>query len=198
MKNTKKIALTGSMGTGKSSVIKELQALGIAVLNCDEINRSLMQKGAKGYEQVVAVFSSDVLNDNKELDTVKLSHLIFNDAAEKQRLEAIMHPMIREHIMQYCASCSDAIVVVEVPLLFEVHWESYFDETWVVVCERETLLKRLETYRQVDRQEALRRLSHQMSQREKCAKADVVLHNDADKAFLRKQIEAEVKRILEE
>ncbi len=198
MTQTKKIALTGMMGAGKSSVIALLKQVGVAVLDCDEINRELIRKGARGYERIIESFGIDILDAQGNLDTKKMSALIFSDPHQKECLEHILHPMIQEEIIRRCEASEERIVVIEVPLLFEVHWESYFDEIWVVVCERETLLHRLETYRHIPKAEALRRLKHQISEEEKCKGADVILHNDGDKEALRKQMIKELERLWEE
>lgn len=197
MKNTKKIGLTGVMGAGKSSVIHLLKKQQIAVLDCDEINRKLLKKGNIGYEAIVNAFSCAVLNQEGFLDTQKMSDLIFSDKKKKQQAEALLHPLIQQEIERYCEACEDNLVVVEVPLLFEVHWESFFDEVWVVACEEKLLLERLSQYRNVEHTEALRRMSHQLPQAEKCAKADVILYNNSSMELLNQQLLKELKRILE-
>lgn len=194
----KTIGLTGMMGAGKSSVIEMLRQMQIMVLDCDAINASLLQKNERGYTAICAQFKDDILNEQEEIDTAKLSSIIFTDKQKKAKLEAILHPMIKEEIQLRIAQANEAIVVVEVPLLFEVHWEDSFDEVWVVTCKEEILLKRLYDYRHIDETEATRRIAHQMPQEEKCARADVVLHNDKDKSYLRQQIEREIQRIKEE
>lgn len=197
MKDTKKIGLTGVMGAGKSSVIRLLKQQQIAVLDCDEINRKLLKKGNIGYEAIVNAFSCAVLNQEGFLDTQKMSDLIFSDKEKKQQAEALLHPLIQQEIERYCEACEDNLVVVEVPLLFEVQWESFFDEVWVVACEEKLLLERLSQYRNVERTEALRRMSHQLPQAEKCAKADVILYNNSSMELLNQQLLKELKRILE-
>lgn len=197
MKDTKKIGLTGVMGAGKSSVIHLLKKKHIAVLDCDEINRELLKKGNLGYEAIVDAFSTALLNQDGFLDTKKMSDLIFSDKEKKLQAEALLHPLIQKEIERYCEGCSDKIVVVEVPLLFEVHWEAFFDEVWVVACEQQLLLERLSQYRKIDRNEALRRMKHQLSQAEKCAKADVILYNNSSMEILNQQLLQELERILE-
>ncbi len=188
MKETKKIALTGMMGAGKSSVIAILQELNIAVLNCDTINAQLLRKGEIGYQRILAAFEEVLVDADQELDRQAISDVIFSDPQKKKRLEQILHPLIQAEIMHACEQTSKPLIVVEVPLLFEVHWETYFDEIWVVVCERETLLERLKQGRHIQREEALRRLAAQMSEEEKCRGADVILHNDGDRKALREQV----------
>lgn len=100
-----------------------------------------------------------------------------------------MHPLIKKRIFEELAlHTKEAIVVVEVPLLFEVHWEDAFDEVWVVACDEELLLSRLKLYRHISEQEALRRLRHQLPQQEKIKRADVVFYNNSDSASLKRQI----------
>mgnify|MGYP000270244111 CR=1 FL=1 len=79
-------------------------------------------------------------------------------------------------------------ILMEVPLLFEVHWEDAFDEVWVVACDEELLLSRLKLYRHISKEEALRRLRLQLPQQEKIKRADVVFYNNSDSASLKRQI----------
>lgn len=177
------------MGAGKSSVIEILKEKQIPVLDCDEINRTLQQKGQKGYLQLVKAFSDEILNDQGELDKQKMSNLIFSNEQKKRQAEEILHPLIKEEIEHQISQLSDtAIAVVEVPLLFEVHWESFFDEIWVVASDEEILLERLLKFRHVSKKEAIRRLAAQLPQQEKIKRADAVLWNNGDKEELRKQI----------
>ncbi|WP_416327070.1 dephospho-CoA kinase [[Eubacterium] hominis] len=185
----KKVGLTGVMGAGKSSVIEILKEKAIPVLDCDRINEALLQVDHAGYLGLVATFSDQILNDQKQLDKQKMSDMIFCDPIKKQRAEAILHPLIKTEIENKMAALTQyPLVVVEVPLLFEIHWESYFDEIWVVASEESILLERLSKFRHVSKEEAKRRLAVQMPQQEKIARADVVLWNNEDKEALRKQI----------
>lgn len=197
MKKTKKIGLTGVMGAGKSSVIRLLKQVGITVLDCDEINRTLLQKGRAGYQALCHTFSEKILDQEGNLDTAKMSDLIFRDQAKKQQAEAVLHPLIQQEIKNCLEACDDAVVVIEVPLLFEVHWETFFDEVWVVACDHDLLLKRLSLYRNISHQETIRRMKHQLSQEEKCAKADVILYNNGSIDELKQQLVKEIKRISE-
>lgn len=194
----KLIGLTGVMGAGKSSVIKILGQMQIKVLDCDKINADLCRIHEQGYDEVVAAFGTCILNDMQEIDTQKLSNLIFQNPEKKAQLEGILHPLIKQEIRQEVALCHDEMLVVEVPLLFEVKWESFFDEVWVVGCKEEILLERLQTYRHISKEEAQIRLAHQMPQEEKLKRGDVVLMNDGDITNLQMQIEAHVARIAKE
>ncbi|MCI9292859.1 MAG: dephospho-CoA kinase [Erysipelotrichaceae bacterium] len=198
MLKTKKIGLTGVMGAGKSSVIKLLKEMQIPVEDCDQINAQLLSKQGKAYSLVVQTFGNEILDENENIDAQKLSHLIFDHPLYKKQLEQIVHPLIKTEIIERCIQCTFPFIVIEVPLLFEVKWESFFDEVWVVSCAEEVLLKRLETYRHVKRIEAKKRLRYQMPQKEKCERADVVFYNDKGFEHLRTQIMKEVKRLEKE
>ncbi len=197
MKNTVKIGLTGVMGAGKSSVIRLLNRHDIDVLDCDEINRELLKKGNAGYLAITAAFGKSLLDQNGALDTEKMSDFIFSDTQKKEQAESLLHPLIQQEIKRYVEECDKTIVVVEVPLLFEVHWEAFFDELWVVACEHALLLQRLKQYRSIDAQEALKRMKYQLSQEEKCARADIILYNNGSMEQLDKQLSKELKRISE-
>ena len=185
----KKIGLTGVMGAGKSSVIELLKKQGITVLDCDCINAQLLKKGEKGYCGLVSCFGDCLLDESREIDKQKMSDVIFSNKDKKAQAEAILHPLIKEGIFKALKQHEkEAIVVVEVPLLFEVQWQDSFDEVWVVSCQKEILLERLMKYRHIDQKEALRRLAHQISQEEKEAMADVVFYNNSTKENLNRQI----------
>lgn len=185
----KKIGLTGVMGAGKSSVIELLKAYGITVLDCDTMNADLLKKGNAGYQELLRVFDENLLDNNGEINKRKMSDIIFSNAENRAKAEHILHPMIQQQIIKELANhASQQLVVVEVPLLFEVKWESFFDEVWVVASDEHLLLERLLRFRGYSELEARRRLANQMAQDVKIAKADVVFYNNSDKENLKRQI----------
>ncbi len=188
-KEMKRIGLTGIMGAGKSTAIEILKEEGITVLDCDRINAQLLQQGEEGYSQLVCKFGEIILDENKGIDKNKMSQLIFSNPKKKEMAEAILHPLIKQRILLEVARHeNEDLVVVEVPLLFEVHWEAFFDEVWVVSCKEELLLERLEKYRKISKAEAKRRLEYQIPLKEKEARADVVFYNNFNKENLRNNI----------
>lgn len=187
-KKMKVIALTGVIGAGKSSVIAILRELGISVIDCDDINEQLQQPQEEGYRQIIKVFGEDILDADLAIDKAKLGSIVFHDEKKKQQLEAIMHPLIQQRIRMQLEKSAESMAIVEVPLLFEIHWESYFDEIWVVVCQEDILLERLREQRHVAKEEALLRMAHQWSQEEKMKHANHILHNDTSREDLKKQI----------
>lgn len=188
------IGLTGTMGAGKSKVLNIIKEQGYAVIDCDRINRKLLEKGEEGYQKIIETFQDPILHDDKTIDVQKLSAYIFSDQVKKAKLEAILHPLIQKYIRLWMQQQED-VAFVEVPLLFEVSWQSMFDEVWVVACDEEIALKRLAMYRHIDEQEARKRIAHQMPQKEKVKQADVVLWNNTDELQLQKQVLKELERV---
>lgn len=187
----KTIGITGVMGAGKSSAIEILKEAKMTVLDCDRINDELLLPEHDGYCELVSHFGDQILNTMQEIDRKNMSNLIFSDPKRKLEAEAILHPLIKKEIIRQLKNHQhEAFVFVEVPLLYEIHWESFFDEVWVVASDEALLLERLMKYRNVCEAEAKRRLNTQMTQEEKVKKADVVLWNNSDKDHLKEQIYA--------
>ncbi len=193
-KKVVRIGLTGTMGAGKSKVLNIIKEQGFAVIDCDMINRKLLEQGEEGYQKIIKAFQEPILCDDKTINLQKLSAYIFSDKEKKAKLEAILHPLIQNHIRIWMQQQED-VAFVEVPLLFEVSWQSMFDEVWVVACDEEIALKRLALYRHIDEQEARKRIAQQMPQKEKVKQADVVLWNNTDELRLQKQVIKELDRV---
>lgn len=187
------IAITGTIASGKSTLCRMLKEKGFPVLDCDAINRELLQKGNLGYIKVVETFGKEILNEQEKIESSKLAQIIFNDPNAKLELEQIMHPLILNEINQ-AKQKNQTITFVEVPLLFEVGWETYFDETWCVVVDDEVLIERA-IKRGMNKDDVLRRMAHQMPAGKKRKKATIVIENNGDELSFKKQIEKEVQRL---
>ena len=183
----KKIALSGVMGAGKSSVIAVLKEAGIPVFDCDEINAQLLRPKEAGHAALLERYGSRFIDAKGEIDRQALSDHMFETAEGRREVEAILHPLIKQRLQEEMAHCGSEIAVAEVPLLFECGWQDAFDETWVVAADEDILIARLKG-RGVSEQEARRRLAVQMSQEEKIALCDVVLYNNADRESLKRQV----------
>ena len=183
----KKIALSGVMGAGKSSVIAVLKEAGIPVFDCDEINAQLLRPKEAGHAALLERYGSRFIDAKGEIDRQALSDHMFETTEGRREVEAILHPLIKQRLQEEMANCGSEIAVAEVPLLFECGWQDAFDETWVVAADEDILIARLKG-RGVSEQEARRRLAAQMSQEEKIALCDVVLYNNADRESLKRQV----------
>lgn len=187
------IAITGTIASGKSTLCRILKEKGFPVFDCDAINKDLLKKGNEGYKKVVEYFGKDILNEQNEIDSKKLAQIIFNHSHAKKELEKIMHPLILE-VLNQAKKNNQTLSFVEVPLLFEVGWEAYFDETWCVVVDDEILIERA-IQRGMNKEDVLRRMANQMPSAIKKQKASVVLENNQDEQTLIHQIEKEVQRL---
>ena len=187
------IAISGTMASGKSTVLSYLKQLGYITINCDIINVELQKINEKGYLKIVELFGKDILNDNKEINRKKLAHIIFNDSKKKELLESIMHPLILERINEIKEKHS--FVFVEVPLLYELGWKKYFDEDWLITCDESLCYERCIQDRNMTKEEVKARLDHQMSRELKLEKATVVIENNGNIEELHKKIDLLLERI---
>ncbi|MBP3871385.1 MAG: dephospho-CoA kinase [Faecalicoccus sp.] len=186
MSKKKVIGLTGSMGSGKSmaaSIIREYYP----VLDCDRVNRDLLKKGHAGYSALLAG-GFDFLDDKGEIDKPKMASVIFNDEIVRKKVESILHPLIFKEMEIWISKQNAPLIFVEMPLLFEIGAQSYFDEIWCVVSNREIALKRLEEGRNISSDEALARWNAQLSPELKMAQSSYVIYNNGTVEQLRQQL----------
>ena len=115
---------------------------------------------------------------------------IIKTSDKRKQLEAIQHPLILAWVKEQCAASTDALIFVEVPLLFESGWEKYFDESWVVVADEAVVIKRLKQNRSMDDEAIKARLKTQMKSEMKIKKADHVIVNNASLEELQSQIDS--------
>ncbi len=129
----KRIAVTGGIGSGKSTVLSYLKEKGYAVFSCDEIYRTLLK--TEEYIRAIAAAFPDVI-DGCGIDKEKLAELVFNDKRSRDRLNAIAHPWIMQRLFQEMEQSNSRVCFAEVPLLFENGFEKDFDATLVVLREK--------------------------------------------------------------
>ena len=184
--------LTGGVGMGKSTAAGLLLSAGGRVIDTDEIARQLVQPQQPAWGEVVKKFGKSILLPSGELNRVELAKIVFTDSATRQKLEAILHPRIRERWQKqieiwHQEDCRFAVVVI--PLLFETQAESSFDKIICVACsantQRTRLLERNWTLVQIQQ-----RISAQWPIEKKVAQAHHVLWSEGSLSVLRQQIEA--------
>lgn len=126
------IGLTGGIGCGKSTVAKEFIALGIDVVDADQIAREVVEPGQWALSEIELYFGSDVIDINGFLDRAKLRHIIFASEVKKQWLNALLHPIIRDTLLARLNAATSKYVILEAPLLLENELTKYTDYTLVV------------------------------------------------------------------
>ncbi len=173
----KKIAITGSIGSGKSTVSQYLRSRGFYVADSDAIVKDLYQQDASVKAKFVEWFGESIIL-NGEVDKRRLKQLFLEDQHNRKKVETYVHQRVKERLFDFMDQHSEsAVVFCEVPLLFEVNWQHEFDETWLVVTSKDGLIKRLQSYRGMSLEAIEHMLMWQMSVEEKIAKADVVIEN---------------------
>ena len=185
-----KIAITGTIASGKSSLSDILKKKGYHVFSCDEYNAYLLEKGNKGYEEIKKVFPDCFEEDY--LNKKKLAEIIFNDETAKRRLEDILHPLIIEKMLEESREYDPFFA--EVPLLFESNLEGYFDINILVAASKKTCIERL-IHKGYSRKEAIARINNQMSLNIKRQKADIIIYNRGTFEDLEKKTEILLKEL---
>lgn len=181
------IGLTGGIATGKSTFAAALRALGVPVVDADQLARAVVAPGTPGLAAVVRAFGPGVLGPGGELDRKALGARVFADAEARRRLEAITHPAIREAMQAETARLAAAghdLAFYDAALLFEVGLDRAMALVVVVDAPPEAQLARLAARDGLTRAQAEARLAAQLPVAEKAARADVVVENADDRAPL--------------
>jgi dephospho-CoA kinase len=185
------VGLTGGIGAGKSTVADLLAERGAVIVDADEVARAVVELGQPALEKLVERFGSGILDADGRLDRRALAKLAFVDDESRRDLEGITHPAINEEFGRRVAEApSDAIVVLDVPLLTESPQARARGYQTVIVVEapRDVRLARLEA-RGVDRADAEARMAAQAGDDERRKIATHVVDNSGDRASLERQIE---------
>jgi len=184
-----RIALTGGIACGKSTVANLFAALGITIVDTDLLAREVVAPGTPLLAQVAEHFGHTVLRPDGSLDRARLRDLVFANPAERVWLEQLTHPAIRELTDRRCAAATGPYVIVAIPLLVETGGAARFDRVLVVDCDPQIQLARLQARDGSTREQATRMLAAQVSREQRLAAADDVIENNGDVAALRDQVE---------
>lgn len=182
------VALTGGIGSGKSTVADILEELGALVIDSDLLAREVIERGTNGYDQVVARFGDSILRDG-EIDRSALGNIVFSDVAARKDLEGIIHPLVRERAEKIASRAGDRVVVNQIPLLFETKGSERFDFVISVEADEEIRKKRLRE-RGLKDYEINKRMAAQASDIQRASIADVVITNNGTIDDLTRKIEA--------
>jgi len=183
----KLVGLTGGIGSGKSTVAAILQGFGATIVDADAISRATTAVGGSAIAPIRQTFGQNFIDASGELDRTKMRELVFSDTNAKQRLEAIVHPLVKLEMQHQIEAATSALVVLDLPLLAEATgfagWKPLLDAVCVVDCSPETQIKRVMT-RSVQAghpttESAVRAImGNQASRLARLAIADVVITND--------------------
>jgi dephospho-CoA kinase len=188
------IGLTGGIASGKSTVARRLVEHGAVHLDADQLARRVVEPGSACLDAIVAEFGDDVLRHDGTLDRQRLGDIVFHDDAARARLNAIVHPAVRELSRRLIAKAEqedpDAVIVYDVPLLVEAQVDHPFDLIVVTSAPRRAQVKRLVEERGLDPIQAEARVDAQISDEDRRAVADVVIDTGGSLAHTVSQADA--------
>jgi len=183
-----KVALTGGIGSGKSTVAEMLQECGAIVIDSDQLSRDVIERGTPGYESVLAEFGDEILTDG-EINRAALAEIVFKDQKKRELLEGIIHPLVRDRAESLMRNVpNNSIVVNQIPLLVETDGAKRFDYIITVSASEDVRRKRL-IERGMKEYEIAKRLQAQVDDHAREAIADHVLTNNGSLDDLQRSVE---------
>lgn len=186
------VGLTGGVATGKTTVAKMFKQCGAAVIDADQLAHDVVKPGKAAWRAIVKLFGKTVINQDRSLDRQALGNIIFHNPNKRRQLERIIHPRVaREQqrlVRRIAKGKPHAVIIYEVPLLFEVGVDKRINITIVVTADRDTQIARLTKRNGFSRAEAIRRIRSQMPLAKKIQRADHVLNGTFPRPSLRRQV----------
>lgn len=182
------IGLTGGIGSGKSAVCAIFSELGVPVIDADVVARQVVEPGQPALEQVRAAFGDAILTPDGRLDRAKLGERVFADATQRRQLEAILHPAIRQAMLDQAKQLQAPYCVFAIPLLIEVGQTDMVDRVLVVDAPDALRRQRLKQRDAMDDARIDAIFAAQLDREARLARADDIIRNEADLARLRTQV----------
>jgi dephospho-CoA kinase len=183
------VALTGGIGSGKTTVGDIFSELGAVVIDSDQLARAVLERGTKGFDLVLAKFGDAILR-NGELDRSLLATLVFNDSQKRSELESITHPLIRQSFAEIISNLPrESIVINQIPLLFESKGAYKFDHIITISAPEELRIERLKN-RGLGFSDIKKRIEAQATDLERESISNSIILNDKDESHLRDQVES--------
>ena len=193
------VGLTGGIASGKSTVAGFLRQAGARIVDADRIARAVVAPGGPAYAEIVALFGPTILLPDGQIDRKRLGGIIFNDPAQQAALNAIVHPRVFERfgvvIERMAAHSPDAVVVLDVPLLFETGMQRDLAEVIVVYVPEALQLQRLMARDDLSAQDAMARIRSQLPIEEKRRRATIVIDNSGSRSATRQVAGALFERL---
>lgn len=190
------IGITGGIASGKSTVTEFLRQKGFQVVDADAVVHQLQKPGGRLYQVLVEHFGEKILLENGELNRLLLASLIFSNPEEQEWSKITQGEIIREELaaLRNRFAQTEALFFMDIPLLFEQNYASWFDETWLVYVNRDVQLERLMKRDQISKEAAESRLNSQWPLERKISLASHCLDNNGNQ----EQLIAQVVQLLEE
>ncbi|MBU1392824.1 MAG: dephospho-CoA kinase [Gammaproteobacteria bacterium] len=191
------VGLTGGIGSGKTTVANLFAAEGITLVDADIVAREVVAPGSTGLEAIVTHFGAEILTPEGELDRAKLRQRIFSHPEEREWLNQLLHPMIRQEMLAQVEKATSAYVIMVVPLLFENGLDRLVNRTLVVDISPELQISRTVKRDNVDASQINNIINSQLSRSEKLARADDIIDNQGEISSLKREVQALHQRYLQ-
>lgn len=190
MLNFKKIAVTGGLSSGKSTVCQLLKELGAYTISADEIVHQLLSPQTTTGQQVINLLGDEIISNN-QIDRTKIAKKVFKDREKLKALERILHPAVYREIRERYSQTPHTynLFVAEIPLLYESEGHHFFDYVIAVNADKQIALRRFQTKTRQSTEDFLMRMKEQLPPEEKSAKADFTITNNGSFTELKNQVE---------
>lgn len=189
------IGLTGSFGSGKTTVARIFATLGAKVIDADKIAHGLISFRSAVYKKIVAAFGKDILDKNKRIDRIKLGRIVFCDRKLLFKLNQIIHPEVIKTIKAKIRNSKSRLIALDVPLLIEAGLNKIADKVIVVKTKRDKQVKRIQNKTNLNKAGILRRIKNQMPFSLKARFADYIIDNSGSIKETEKQVEGICKKL---
>jgi len=186
------VGLTGSVGTGKSTVTNFFRKMGAYIIDWDELAREVTRPHLRAWKGIVEYFGKDFLNEDLTINRQKLADIVFSNKEKVEKLNQIVHPEVfkeDERITNELKSLDpNALIIKDIPLFFEVARPIFVDKVVVVSASEQTQLRRLKE-KGMSQEDARNRIKSQLPLKEKIKSADFVINNDGPPEETKRQVE---------
>lgn len=184
------LGITGGIASGKTTVVNFFKAKGFPIIDGDMVAREVVEPGTDGLEAVKQAFGTTILQSDGRLDRKKLGTIIFQDEKKRRLLDKTLDPFIRGEIKRQiqAAKKTAELVIADIPLLYEGHYEAMMDAIAVVYVTPDIQLNRLMTRNDLTKKAALERINSQLSLEEKKKRATIVFDNCGSQETTHKQV----------
>ncbi len=194
------LGITGGVGSGKSAVLSYLEKLdGVVVYEADKIARMEQESGTKCFEAIVNYFGNEIVTEEGHLNRRRLGEIVFRDETQLEKLNEIVHPLVREKIrelMEQHETVGTKLFVLEAAILLESNYEELCDEVWYIYCQEQIRMERLKASRNYTEELFQNIISRQMPEDSFRKKCSVMIDNSFDEKHLHGEITEKLSFLL--
>lgn len=188
------LGVTGTFGSGKSTVAGIFGKMGASVIDADDLARKCIYPGSRLYKKIVSVFGAGILAKNRQIDRAKLAESVFNNRDLLHKLNSVIHPEVIRNIKKEIKASKSKIVILDAPLLIEAGLRNMVDKLIVVKISRDLQIKRIQKKLSIGKAQILKRIKCQMPQKEKVRLADFVIDNNGTLRETKRQV-SQIRRM---